>query len=106
MTTNEQPCGFGEFLITSRQVKGLSLEQVSEQTKIPVSKLKELENEDLDKLPAAVFVRDLLKPMPPPSMSTLRKQFNYLKNASMIVCNQVRLFPLNRLRRRQTYGQN
>ena len=61
MTTNEQPCGFGEFLLSSRQAKGLSLEQVSEQTKIPVSKLKELENEDLDKLPAAVFVKGFVK---------------------------------------------
>ena len=61
MTTNEQPCGFGEFLSSSRHEKGLSLEQISVQTKIPVSKLKELENEDLDKLPAAVFVKGFVK---------------------------------------------
>jgi len=47
----------GGFLRHRRLARGLSLEQMSEETKIRATLLEQLENEVIEKLPAAVFVR-------------------------------------------------
>lgn len=47
----------GALLRAVRQSQGTSLEQISERTKVGTSYLHSIEEEDFDKLPAAVYVR-------------------------------------------------
>lgn len=62
MTTSyEKPCDFGHYLQLNRKSKGKSLEEVSAVTKIPVSLLKQLEEQDLTNLPAPVFVKGFVR---------------------------------------------
>ncbi|MBW1708329.1 MAG: helix-turn-helix domain-containing protein [Deltaproteobacteria bacterium] len=51
----------GQRLRRQREEKGITLEEVSKATKIPVSNLEALEIGDEDKLPAPVYVRGFLK---------------------------------------------
>jgi cytoskeletal protein RodZ len=53
--------GFGEYLKRQREVRGFSLEEVAEQTKISVRVLRALEAEDWAILPAEVFVRGFIR---------------------------------------------
>lgn len=47
----------GAHLRFQRRTKGLTLEQLAIETKIRASLLKQIESEDVEELPAAVFVR-------------------------------------------------
>lgn len=53
--------GCGSLLKQAREEAGLSLEQVGSQLKMPMHVLQALENEDLQKLGAPVFVRGQLR---------------------------------------------
>lgn len=47
---------FGQYLARERELRGFSLQQVSDTTRIPGGNLKALEVDDLARLPARVFV--------------------------------------------------
>ncbi|HEY3447063.1 MAG TPA: helix-turn-helix transcriptional regulator [Myxococcales bacterium] len=47
---------FGQYLLRERELRGFSLQQVSDTTRIGVGNLKALEADDLSRLPARVFV--------------------------------------------------
>jgi len=47
---------FGQYLLRERELRGFSLQQVSDTTRIGVGNLKALEADDLKRLPARVFV--------------------------------------------------
>jgi cytoskeletal protein RodZ len=61
MLPKETQSDFGRYLRAYRMDKGLSLDEVAQQTKITLSCLQQIENEDLLHLPQDVFVRGLLK---------------------------------------------
>lgn len=52
---------FGKLLKEERVLRGISLEEVSDYTKISLRYLKAIEEDDLKSLPAATFVRGFLK---------------------------------------------
>ncbi|MBA2849240.1 helix-turn-helix domain-containing protein [Thermosulfuriphilus ammonigenes] len=52
---------FGEYLKRERELRGISLETIAEETKISVSILAAIEAEDWGKLPAQVFVRGFIR---------------------------------------------
>lgn len=47
---------FGHYLMRERELRGFSLQQISDQTRIGVGNLKALEADDRSRLPARVFV--------------------------------------------------
>ena len=51
----------GGFLRDARQARGLTLQQVSQQTKIPAGVLDHIEHNRFDKLPGAVFTKGYLR---------------------------------------------
>ncbi|MBI4301934.1 MAG: helix-turn-helix domain-containing protein [Chloroflexi bacterium] len=59
--SNKESMGLGEILKEARQRQGLSLDEVSEATKIRLSYLEAIEAEDYDRLPAPVYVRGFLR---------------------------------------------
>jgi len=61
MGSDDAACDFGRYLASCRKAKGISLETVSQQTKITTTCLRQIENEDLRHLPPAVLVRGFLK---------------------------------------------
>jgi cytoskeletal protein RodZ len=52
---------FGRYLQAIRMEKGISLETVSEETKIRLETLIQIEEEDYDRLPGEVFVKGFLR---------------------------------------------
>ncbi len=50
-----QPLSIGERLQQAREAKGLSLEDVASQTRIPIRHLQHIEREEWDSLPAATY---------------------------------------------------
>jgi len=52
---------FGRYLQSTRMERKISLEKVSEETRISVRNLQLIEKEDLESLPAEVFVRGFLR---------------------------------------------
>jgi cytoskeleton protein RodZ len=52
---------FGRYLQSARMEKKISLEKVSEETRIAIRNLQLIEKEDLEALPAEVFVRGFLR---------------------------------------------
>ena len=60
MENEEKSPEFGRYLRTHRRSKGISLEVVSQKTKITVAILRQLEDEALDKLPAPAFVKGFI----------------------------------------------
>ena len=52
---------FGENLRREREMRGVTLEEISASTKIGVRFLKSLENEDFGKLPGGIFTRSFLR---------------------------------------------
>lgn len=52
---------FGRYLQTCRQARGIALDVVSHQTKIPLAILRQIENENMDHLPEPVYVKGFLK---------------------------------------------
>jgi cytoskeleton protein RodZ len=53
--------GFGESLRREREMRHVSLEEISETTKISVRFLDALENEEFSKLPGGIFVRSFIR---------------------------------------------
>ncbi|MFN7697959.1 MAG: helix-turn-helix domain-containing protein [Deltaproteobacteria bacterium] len=51
----------GQFLRTERELRQLSLEELSQATRIPLRSLQLLEDDRLDGLPGEVFVRGFVK---------------------------------------------
>ena len=51
----------GSYLRAAREVRGLDLRDAAQQTRISISYLKAIEDEDFSKLPGEVFVRGFLK---------------------------------------------
>jgi hypothetical protein len=60
---------FGQYLLRERELRGLSLQQVSDTTRILAGNLKALEADDLDRLPARVFVLGYIRAYARPSGS-------------------------------------
>ena len=52
---------FGEYLRKERESKSISLEEISTSTKIRKVFLEAIENDDIDRLPAEVFVKGFLR---------------------------------------------
>ena len=61
MTSEDQYLSFGRYLRSVRIQTGLSLEEVSWETKIGMENLLLIEKEDLISLPAEVFVKGFLR---------------------------------------------
>jgi cytoskeletal protein RodZ len=51
----------GSYLREAREVRGMDLREAAQQTRISISYLKAIEDEDFSKLPGEVFVRGFLK---------------------------------------------
>ena len=51
----------GQYLRRNREVRAMSMEEVSRATRIPVANLERLENDHFDDLPGEVFVRGFMK---------------------------------------------
>lgn len=52
---------FGRYLQAFRHAKGISLAQVAQLTRITQANLRHIENEEIDKLPAGIFVKGFLR---------------------------------------------
>src|SRR5690349_12149832 len=53
--------GFGERLRRQREMRGVSLEEISESTKIGTRSLRALEEEDFEKLPGGIFNKGFVR---------------------------------------------
>jgi len=51
----------GRYLKTKREAQGMSLEELSRATRIPVASIERLEGDHFDDLPGEVFVRGFLR---------------------------------------------
>ena len=60
-TGNQETFSFGRYLKSVRIEKGIPLQRVAQETRIGLSTLHLIENEDIDKLPAEVFVKGFLR---------------------------------------------
>jgi cytoskeleton protein RodZ len=58
---SEQPGDYGRYLQTHRRAKAMSLEVVSQKTKISMTCLRQIENEDGAGLPAPTFVKGFIR---------------------------------------------
>jgi cytoskeletal protein RodZ len=61
MPSAKDSLSYGQYLQASRLEQQISLERVSEETRIGLGILKLIENEDHEKLPAEVFVKGFLR---------------------------------------------
>lgn len=61
MNTNHDSLSFGSYLQAIRLEKKISLEKISAQTRIGLANLLLIEQEDIEKLPAEVFVKGFLR---------------------------------------------
>ena len=61
MPSAKDSLSYGQYLQASRLEQQISLERVSEETRIGLEILKLIENEDHEKLPAQVFVKGFLR---------------------------------------------
>lgn len=61
MESDKEPLSFGRYLQAIRLEKKISLEQVSQQTRIGVGNLLLIEQEDHERLPAEVYVKGFLR---------------------------------------------
>lgn len=59
--SGNENCDFGRYLAGCRKAKKISLEVVSQKTKITTSCLRHIENEDMRHLPPGVLVKGFLK---------------------------------------------
>jgi cytoskeletal protein RodZ len=55
------PEGFGRYLSRQRELRGLTLQAVADQTKLSVGSLKALEGDDFSRLPERVFLIGAVK---------------------------------------------
>ena len=53
--------GFGEYLRREREMRGVSLEEISTATKISIRFLQAIEDEELSKLPGGIFTRSFVR---------------------------------------------
>ena len=53
--------GVGDYLRHQREVRGFSLEEIAEQTKISLRALRALEAEDWEVLPAEIYIRGFIR---------------------------------------------
>ena len=53
--------GFGEYLRREREMRGVSLAEISAATKISTRFLQAIENEELSKLPGGIFTRSFVR---------------------------------------------
>ena len=53
--------GFGEYLRREREMRGVSLEEISAATRISIRFLRAIENEELSKLPGGIFTRSFVR---------------------------------------------
>lgn len=53
--------GFGENLRREREMRGISLQEISDTTKVSVRFLEALEEEDFSKLPGGIFIRSFIR---------------------------------------------
>lgn len=51
----------GTYLRHERELRQISLEEISQTTRIPLRTLQQLEDDDLERMPGEVFVRGFLK---------------------------------------------
>ncbi|MBU4258582.1 MAG: DUF4115 domain-containing protein [Proteobacteria bacterium] len=61
MNEDKNSLSFGHYLKSIRLEKGISLEEISNETKIRVDSLLLIEKEDFDRLPAEVYVKSFLR---------------------------------------------
>ncbi len=61
MKTEKESLSFGRYLQAARLAKDISLDRISAQTRIGVGNLLLIEQEDHERLPAAVYVRGFLR---------------------------------------------
>jgi cytoskeletal protein RodZ len=61
MKTEKESFSFGRYLQSMRLEKKITLENVSEETRIAVSNIQLIEKEDLEALPDEVFVKGFLR---------------------------------------------
>jgi len=61
MEPDEKNPEFGRYLRTHRRSKGISIEEVSQRTKINVAMLRHLENDNFEALPAPAFVKGFIR---------------------------------------------
>jgi len=61
MESDKEPLSFGRYLQDTRLEKKISLEQVSQQTRIGLGNLLLIEQEDHEQLPAEVYVKGFLR---------------------------------------------
>jgi len=61
ITTNKRSLSFGRYLKNVRLDRGITLKQVSMDTRIGIDNLLALEREDHDRLPAEVFVKGFIR---------------------------------------------
>ncbi|MBU4503892.1 MAG: DUF4115 domain-containing protein, partial [Proteobacteria bacterium] len=61
MVEDKDSLSFGHYLKSIRLEKGISLEEISNKTKIRVDNLLIIEKEDFDRLPAEVYVKGFLR---------------------------------------------
>ena len=61
MNSSTVDTGFGRYLQAIRLQRGITLEKVSEETRIGLGILKSVEQEALDELPAEVFLKGFLR---------------------------------------------
>jgi cytoskeleton protein RodZ len=56
-----QISGFGDYLRREREMRGVSLEEISEATKISIRFLQAIESEDMARLPGGIFTRSFVR---------------------------------------------
>ena len=55
------PEPFGKLLLDARAARGVTLREVSASTKIPISKLRAIERDEIDSLPGGIFTRGFVR---------------------------------------------
>jgi len=58
---DSSPESFGKLLVEARAARGMTLQQVSTSTKIPVSKLQAIERDEIESLPGGIFTRGFVR---------------------------------------------
>lgn len=69
--------GFGPFLRNHRRAKGMSIETVAQKTKIRITILRQIENEDLGHLPSPVFVKGFVRAYAEAIGADVQEAFQY-----------------------------